>query len=163
MSEQIAVPQPRGSWRLIWLKLRSRMEVRMDTLTAYDAPDEELMDRLIRAAATAGTATSGLCFDPAAGLHIAQMRYLKGVVLARLAGKKPPFQPDARVVTGDQDVHDSSRQGPYLLPKFEGTVRRVLYAGGDWFLELEGIIGMYRADAFRLATPKQENAPAMVG
>lgn len=125
--------------------------------TSYEVPDEELVTRLMYASGQAGASASGLCLDVFAGIHIADMHYYKGAVLARLAGKKPPYEPDMQMaVCNEQGVTGkSSEGGPRLQFKGKYVIERVWYIKDDWYLELKGIEGrntscpLYRASAFQ--------------
>lgn len=123
--------------------------------TSYDVSDSELVSRAMKAAAEAGAANSGTCFDPAAGYRAATAQYLAGVLLARLARALPPYQPDDRVVVvGESAVGAASHKDPPVPP---GTyaVSRVWYRDGAWFLELKGIRGGEEGSRFPLYPAKQ--------
>ncbi len=66
--------------------------------SAYDISNEELIKRLVKAAAAAGVSGSGLVYDVTAGSNSENLHYLMGVMRARLddAGD-PPFMPDQKM------------------------------------------------------------------
>lgn len=58
---------------------------------AYDLDNKRLMNSLLRAAAEAGVSGSGLIMDLSGSDYHTPVIYLKGVVLSRLEGRRPPF------------------------------------------------------------------------
>lgn len=69
----------------------------MSAKWAYDLSNSELLGKLVNVAARAGISGSGLVIDCGSQSYFSDLRYLKGVVLARLEGKKPPFKTGDRV------------------------------------------------------------------
>ncbi len=59
--------------------------------SAYDYTNKELVTAFLDAAARAGVSSSGLVFDLTRDSSVADACYLKGILLSRLDGKKPPF------------------------------------------------------------------------
>jgi len=105
---------------------------------AYDLNNEDLLDRFVNACVKAGISCSGLVIDPCADYDHMNAKYLRGVVLARLEGQKPPLAsgtkvivPEGRKVTGilyNQEI---------LFPGTIFTVERVFFFGkGNWCVEL---------------------------
>ena len=93
---------------------------------AYEMDNRTLLKEFWMACARAGVSGSGLVIDVAGPSNAEEARYLKGVLLARLEGKKPPF-----------------KRGDVVNPVGGGqprTIERIHYNGGDqWSLEFEGI------------------------
>ena len=104
--------------------------------SSYEAPNEELIAKFTKACMTAGASSSGLVVDLMAGPNLAYMGYLKGVVLARLDGVAPSFEPDQQVrVIAPDGIRGSWKT--IRLPKgHEYKVSRVWYVEKQWFLEL---------------------------
>ena len=106
-----------------------------ESKTAYEALSSELVDRFMKACARAGVSNSGLCMDPSAGADIVQMNYLRGAVLARMDGQKPPFK-SGKVGVKEEVVLPIRPRGydaPCLKEKRVYTIDRVWYDGG-WYL-----------------------------
>ncbi len=122
--------------------------------SAYDLENEELLRMFMNACARAGVSGSGLVIDPSAGYELAEAHYLKGVVLARMEGKRPPFK------AGDEIISESGVRETYstlaIPPKQKLGVRRIYYMGGDdWSVEFPEYSGHpYPADKFILAPPE---------
>lgn len=78
----------------------------MEARNPYECSHGEALDNLIRAAGRAGTATSGLVIDFAIDSHMRNLSLWKGVVLAKLEAKEPPFKPGDKVVrkTGSKEA-----------------------------------------------------------
>ncbi len=116
----------------------------MSEKTAYEASNKELIERLMKACARAGVSNSGLCFDPGAGVDIAQMLYLKGAVLARIERQKPLFKPGARVVLKDGVSAEAKDwyAGVRLSRDKTYTIYRVWY-DDNWFLSFTELLGEY--------------------
>lgn len=137
--------------------------------TSYEVSNIELINRFGDACARAGIANSGLCIDFTAGDKIVQVNYLKGVILARLDGQKPPFEPGMKVRIKKEVVRPvppkhydapNSRRGQTY------TINRVWYDDGRWYLtfkELEQwseLKAQYPATQFCLVESTAEVAPA---
>lgn len=106
---------------------------------AYEMSNRELVNDFANACARAGISGSGLVIDCAAGYNFSEMHYLRGVMLARLEGKTPPFKRDD-VVEVNKDFASSINDWKYTTQKLErGTrkkIQRIHYCGGDdWQLE----------------------------
>ena len=105
--------------------------------TSHEVSNVELIERFMKACARAGISNSGLCIDPSAGAQIVQMNYLRGVILARLDGQKPPFKHDMKVGVKKGAVLPV-RPKCYYAPNLEGkqtyTIDRVWYDSGTWYL-----------------------------
>jgi hypothetical protein len=129
--------------------------------TAYEISDVELTNKLIQTAAKAGTATSGLIIDIMGSVHVTNLHYYKGCILARLAGLKPEIQPGIVVsIPAGKTVMGSGLDGfsfgiP-VLPTGDYAVERVWYFKDKWHLELrgheglEGQASLYPADQFTI-------------
>ena len=135
----------------------------MKEKTSYEVSNEELVERVIKAAAQAGTSTSGLVMDIMAGTKIENLHYLKGCLLARLDDAKPTIQPsDKALLDADMVVKGCDLCGHSLavpeLKKGEYTVNRVWYFQKKWHLELvgkntrDGNMALYPADEFLFPT-----------
>jgi hypothetical protein len=108
--------------------------------------DQELVDEFMNACARAGASNSGLVIDFAAGSDRAEAHYLKGVVLARIAGVKPPLRPGRKmiplsslpkgVVSVNYDRDSFAHLG--INPGEVCKIRRILYVEGKWQLCFEG-------------------------
>lgn len=126
-------------------------------ISSYEIPAEELLDRFMRATAQAGVSNSGLVIDVAAGFDHANMRYFRGVVLARMEGKTPPYKSGGKVrVKADGEAREVSYRGPELVAKSVWTIERVWYRKSVWALELKGVAGevvspLYPASSFEEA------------
>ena len=122
--------------------------------SAYNLDNEGLLKIFMNACARAGVSRSGLVIDPPAGYELAEAHYLKGVVLARMEGKRPPFK------AGDEIISESGvREGYSTLaipPKQKLRVRCVYYKGSNnWSVEFPGLSGgSYPAEKFVLAPPE---------
>lgn len=103
---------------------------------AYDLDDEELLKRLVDAAARAGASNSGGIIDITAGSNLRHSQYLASVMRARLeqAGL-PPYRPGQQVVA-IEGVQDWRR--PPVEKGETCTVECVWYEEGEWQLELKG-------------------------
>jgi len=127
--------------------------------TAYEASNSELVDRFMEACARAGVSNSGLCIDMLAGADVVQMNYLKGAILARLDGQKPPFAPGTKVRVKD-GVALPIRAKHYDAPDLKGeqtyTIDRVWY-NSIWYLtflemaDFSELKAQYQAERFCLA------------
>lgn len=109
---------------------------------AYDMPHEELLRNFADACAEAGTANSGFVFDIMGPVHVANARYLKGVLLSRLEGKQPPFKRGNMVQpkAGSTGVHAEAYWGISVLPGVAQTITKIHYEGnGRWLLQFKGI------------------------
>ncbi|MEK7180397.1 MAG: hypothetical protein AAB706_02890 [Patescibacteria group bacterium] len=92
---------------------------------AYDYSNDELVKAVIQQAAQAGISNSGVMFDFTAGYRLGELRYLRGVLLARLDNVRPPFE-IGQVV--------EARKGRYIY-----TVQRIFYEGSNkWILSFRG-------------------------
>jgi hypothetical protein len=113
---------------------------------AYEMTDQELVDEFMDACARAGASNSGLVIDFSAGSDRAEAHYFKGVLLARLAGMKPPLKPGCKMVplsnltrgavSVNYDRDSFARLG--INPGEICKVRRILYVEGKWQLCFEG-------------------------
>lgn len=125
--------------------------------TSYEISDEDLIRRFSEACARVGVSNSGLCISPGAGDDAVHARYLHGVVLARLAGKKPPYEPSQRVVVTLNGLSGYSYRSPNLVAGSQYTIERVWYVEKSWYLELKGINAevlspIYSVSGFELVT-----------
>ncbi len=126
--------------------------------TSYEISDEDLVRRFSEACVRTGVSNSGLCISPGADDDAVHARYLKGVVLARLAGKKPPYEPSQRVVVTRDGLQGSSYRLPILAAGSQYTIEKVWYTENNWYLELKGIAAaeilspIYPASGFKLVT-----------
>jgi hypothetical protein len=104
---------------------------------AYDMSNGELIDAFAQACAKSGVSNSGLCIDPWGPLHATEAYYLKGVLLARMEGLKPPLKRgDVVRSKSDQNVHSVDYLGPSLAHDSDQTIHRINYGGnGKWLLE----------------------------
>ena len=125
--------------------------------TAYDWPNEKLINGYAETCMRAGVSNSGLVIDFMAGSNHEEARYLRGVILSRLDGKTQSFKRNDVVVIKADIRTVSSKQywGPTLGHNNNFTIRRVHYDNGKWFLEFEGIrcdegIPLYDAEKFEL-------------
>lgn len=105
--------------------------------TAYEREDTVLLGEFMNACGRAGASNSGLCISPSAGHDLLDAHYLKGAVLARLRGVKPPFEPGQilRLKKGE-------RCGGWRQPEPQGklTVARVYFNdAGRWTLTFKEI------------------------
>ena len=126
----------------------------------YELPADELVGRLMRAAAHSGLSNSGLVIDPCGPGYASDARYLAGVVAARIESKIPPFRPGEKVRATKRVVN---LQGYPLIPlhgESAGilTVKRVHYnMRGWWFLsfveveEADRGEPLYEAESFEKA------------
>lgn len=139
--------------------------------TSYEISDADLINKFMHAAARAGASNSGLVIDIMASVYLEDLHYLKGCMLARLAGIKPEIQPGTTVsIPADKTVPGINLQGWsfHVSPLAEGsyTVVRVWYFKEKWYLELfgqkskEGGIALFPADQFVMSTPKPVAAAA---
>ena len=107
---------------------------------AYEMDNESLIREFARACAQSGTSNSGLVIDAMGSLYAEEVRYLKGVLLARLEGVKPPFKRNNIVqAKSAKEVH--STDWVRSLPSdSHQKIRRIHYDGnGKWLLEFKGI------------------------
>ncbi len=112
--------------------------------TPYEYDDTKLVNAFMLAATKAGASNSGLVIDIMAGSNLEDLHYLKGCMLARLAGVKPEFTPGQLVhVSEDKKVQGKKLDGyGYdITPLSTGTytVRKVWYMDLKFFVELQGI------------------------
>ncbi len=132
-------------------------------MNAYELSNEALLKEFMTACARAGTSNSGLCYDPMAGINLSQAHYLRGVALARIEGKNPPFKPEDKILCTKPDgayptsgYHFSPMRG-WTEPQ---KVARVYYKGnGIWELELTGHSKFYYSKDFTLAPPTDNSPP----
>lgn len=124
---------------------------------AYDMTNEQLLEAFVKAAAEAGIAGSGLCIDIMAGCKFAEFGYLKGVVLSRLEGLKPPFTRGDHVVVKPEVTAQPRRPNHDPVLKSDGAlvVFRAYYMDEKWFLDFYGLEGetlplLYPAEDFEL-------------
>ncbi len=101
--------------------------------SGYEMTNEELLQRFASICRLVGT--SGIVIDPL-GPYEEDERYLEGVLLSRLEGKKPPFTCGKKVsCTTPCYYHPHRIEAGQKL-----TVQRVWYKGeGVWELEFEEI------------------------
>jgi len=107
---------------------------------AYEMSNADLLQAFARACAEAGVAISGFVLDPMGPLHADTAHYLKGVLLARLEGIKPPFSRDDIVQSkSEKEVRPEDFRGLSAAPGPQ-KIRRIYYEGsGKWLLEFEGV------------------------
>ena len=129
--------------------------------TAYDFTNDTLVELFMDACGEAGASNSGSVIDFRAGAHLEDAHYLKGVVLSRLDGKKPPFERDDVVVIKPeiQTVRPERYWEPEIGHNRNFTVWRVHYYNEKWFLEFRGIsndrgIVLYDVEKFELVKPE---------
>ena len=104
---------------------------------AYEMSNEELVKDLMRTCARAGTAGSGLVIDVTGPYVAAEAQYLKGVILSRLAGQKPPFKRDETVEVAVDRI--CSYPGRDLKRGEQLEVRRIYFEDQDWKVAIKGI------------------------
>ena len=125
--------------------------------TAYDWPNEKLVEYFMDACARAGISNSGLVIDFMAGSNFDEAHYIKGIILSRLDGKTPSFKRNDVVVikANIRTISAKQSRGPDIGHNKNFTIWRVHYDNGRWFLEFEGIRGdrgtaLYDAEKFEL-------------
>ena len=125
--------------------------------TAYDWPNEKLINAYAEACMRAGVSNSGLVIDFMSGTNHEEARYLRGVILSRLDGKTQSFRRDDVVVikTDIRTVSAKQYWGLALGHNKNFTIWRIHYDNGRWFLEFRGIRGdrgaaLYDAEKFEL-------------
>ncbi len=107
---------------------------------AYGLPNKELVEEFARACAQSGMSNSGLVIDVMGSVYYAEeVRYLKGVLLARLEGAKPPFgRGDIVKTKTGKNVY--SVEHAYSLPHNQRQIiSRIYYDGGRWLLKFKGV------------------------
>lgn len=139
-------------------------------VTVYELSNVELTDTFMKACARAGVSNSGLCIDPSAGADVVEMNYIKGAVLARMDGQKPPFEPETKVKIKEEVVLPEPKHY-YHAPDLEGnqtyTIDRVWYDKGKWYLtflemgKFSELDAQYLAERFCLVESTAEIAPAV--
>jgi len=108
---------------------------------AYEMSNRELLSAFAEACARSGLSNSGIIMSFTGSMDAERARYLRGVLLSRLDGLKPPFKPGDVVKPSGNGVSPVSwRHGHTPLPQDKHQkILSILYAGnGDWLLELEG-------------------------
>lgn len=129
---------------------------------AYDMTNEQLLNTFAKAAAEAGIAGSGLCIDVMTGSKFAEFNYLKGAVLSRLEGLKPPFTRKDEIVVKHRIT--ASPRHPNYSPVLKSdmsdmdkvlVVFRAYYVDEKWFLSFCDFVGeesplLYPAEDFEL-------------
>jgi hypothetical protein len=127
----------------------------MDNPYAWN--NEKLVHEFMHATAKSANANSGLVIDVTGPIHAKRVHYLKGVLLARLDGKQPPFSPGAAL----RIKHGARVGGVWWVPQLshdnQYTVMQVLYEDGKWLMTFKGVseherygTPAYDADAFEL-------------
>lgn len=126
---------------------------------AYDMDDKELVEAFMRACGKAATSNSGLVIDFSAGPQLAEAHYLKGAVLARFAGIKPPYKPGQELKPRPA-FHDSVISKNYDLSTYaylkigfkdELKICQVHYVDGEWQLSFDSHPSYrFSADRFML-------------
>ncbi len=102
------------------------------SIFAYDLTDTELLDRFAQACAESGTANAKLIYRVIGPSLTEDIKYLKGVLHARLAGQKPPVHPG--------DIVRFKKQPEFFGYELRGDkvqtfiVEQVLYVGHDPYL-----------------------------
>src|SRR3569832_2801825 len=99
---------------------------------AYEMSDQELLDEFMNACARAGTSNSGLVIDFSAGSDRAEAHYLRGVVLSRIDGEKPPFARGDKVILNQppaQSVNKVNYSPRFLKEGEVHEVSRIYYEG----------------------------------
>lgn len=130
--------------------------------TPYDLPADELVNRLISAAAESGPLNSGIAIDPMASSHVIDLHYLKGCLLARLAGAKTEIQSGTLVsIPTDIKVLGCDLEGcSHETPDLESgnyKVKTVWFFADRWYLELVdpktegGGVALYPASQFKVS------------
>jgi len=122
---------------------------------AYEMSDQELVEAFMNACARAGASNSGLVIDFSAPSDRAEAHYLKGVVLARLAGVKPLLRRGARVQVnqahsgGVRSTNYDRESYSYhkIEPGSMHEITRVHYMDGKWELSFKGPELSYRFKA----------------
>lgn len=125
---------------------------------AYDMTNEQLLEAFVKAAAEAGIAGSGLCIDIMAGCKFAEFGYLKGVVLSRLEGLKPPFTRGDEVVAkpGITTQPRYPNYDPALKSDTVLVVFRAYYMDKKWFL---GFCGLEEGETLPFIYPAEDFEP----
>ena len=108
---------------------------------AYEMSNEEILKEFRRACAQSGTANRGLVIDVMGPAYAKEVRYLNGVLLAKLEGIKPPFKRNDTVkVKPDGEVRPADWWGQPLLRDQKQIISRIHYDGnGKWLLEFQDI------------------------
>ncbi len=104
---------------------------------AYEMSNEKLVEELMQTCARAGTAGSGLIIDITGPYAAAEAQYLKGVLLSRLAGQKPPFKRGETVEVAVDRV--CSYPGRDLKRGEQLEVQRVYFEDQIWKVAIKGI------------------------
>lgn len=126
---------------------------------AYDATNEQLLEAFAKAAAEAGIAGSGLCIDIMAASKFEEFNYLKGIVLSRMKGLKPPFTREDEVVLklGIRAQPRHPNYSPVLVSDTDEAlvVFRVYFEDEKWYLNFRGLARkesplLYPAENFEL-------------
>lgn len=108
--------------------------------TAYEMTNEELLREFGQACAEAGLSNSGLVIDVMGPVHVGEARYLKGVVLARLDGQKPPFSCEDVVQSKSGGEVRAVGYGGLFAISGSHEIFRVHYLGNEkWLMELRDI------------------------
>ena len=108
--------------------------------TAYEMTNEELLRAFGQACAEAGVSNSGLVIDVMGPVHASEARYLKGAVLARLDGQKPPFSRGDIVQSKSGGEVRAVGYGGLSVTSKPHEIFRVHYLGNEkWLLELRDI------------------------
>ncbi|MBU2036631.1 hypothetical protein KJ866_00245 [Patescibacteria group bacterium] len=126
----------------------------------YDWDNGLLLAKFMMVCMKAGNSGNISDFGPPASDDSAQLSYLKGAVMARLEGKKPPFKPGDDALSCEEARPLNSPASDLILPGKTMEVIRVYYSGNDlWHIEIEGHLGLlYRAEDFVLVLPT-DNLP----
>ncbi len=125
--------------------------------TAYEQDNIQLLDRLINASAKAGVSQSGLIFSPMTNIDVLNLAYLKGVVLARLEGVKPPFSPQTKVEVPEGQTARGVCEQEVLEPLTRLTVERVFYlGGGNWGFQFREKQGLFLSNHFKVVQTQNE-------
>ncbi len=128
--------------------------------TAYEMTNEELLREFGQACAEARLSNSGFVVDVMGPVHASEARYLKGVVLARLDGQKPPFSRGDVVQSKSGDgARAVGWHGRLSGASEPHEIFRVHYLGNEkWLLEFrnlpEGMEGtpLFQAEEFVLVS-----------
>lgn len=125
---------------------------------AYEMIDEQLVEAFARACVRAGASNSGFVLDPLGPGWAQEVQYFKGVMLARLAGVKPSFVPNAMVQPRSGQAVRPFEYWGRSVPPGPHKVHKIHYIKGKWYLEFEeeglfqnGGYSRYSADEFILA------------
>lgn len=125
----------------------------------YLLSNTDLLNTFMRACSRAGASNNGMVIDFMAPYDAQYAQYLKGVVLARIDGKQPPFTEGSIVVLSGQDplLDDIYLKAP-ITPGTHLAINQVHYLGNNqWRLVFKGIdpaydgrIPIYKPDRFTL-------------